>query len=104
MEGAIAVGVVEAETSRPIIVEGCGTLGVRPVESEATSFTVRQLDPAKTYVLIKDGQPLGEIRKSDHTQAPGAEWQADGSVRITTALHGPHSFVLEARSANVAAH
>jgi hypothetical protein len=74
------------------------------VKSEATSFTVRQLDPMKTYVLIKDGQPLGEIRKSDHTKAPGAEWQADGSVRITTALDGPHSFVLEARSANVAAH
>ena len=32
-----------------------------------------------------------------------AQWQTDRSHRITTALHGPHSFVLEAGSANVAA-
>jgi hypothetical protein len=74
------------------------------VKSEATSFAVRQLDPMKTYALSKDGQPMGEIRKGGHTQASGAEWQADGSLRITTKLHGQHSFVLEARSASVAAH
>jgi hypothetical protein len=99
LEASVTQAVYDAEKDALIV-----TLAPGPVKSEATSFTVRQLDPMKTYVLIKDGQPLGEIRKSDHTQAPGAEWQADGSVRITTALHGQHSFVLEARSANVAAH
>ena len=71
---------------------------------EVKSLRAGRVQLNESYVLIKDGQPLGEIRKSDHTKAPGAEWQADGSVRITTTLHGPHSFVLEARSANVAAH
>jgi hypothetical protein len=99
LEASVTQAVYDAEKDALIV-----TLAPGPVKSEATSFTVRQLDPVKTYVLIKDGQPLGEIRKSDHTQAPGAEWQADGSMRITTALHGQHSFVLEARSANVAAH
>ncbi len=80
------------------------TLAPGPVNSKTTSFTVRQLDPIKTYLLIKDGQTLGEIRRSDHTQAPGAEWQADDSLQITTELNGPHSFVLEAKSASVAAH
>jgi hypothetical protein len=99
LEASVTQAVYDAEKDALIV-----TLAPGPVKSEATSFTVRQLDPMKTYVLIKDGQLLGEIRKSDHTKAPGAEWQTDGSVRITTALHGPHSFVLEARSANVAAH
>ena len=98
LEASVTQAVYDAEKDALIV-----TLAPGPVKSEATSFTVRQLDPMKTYVLIKDGQPLGEIRKSNPTQAPGAEWQADGSVRITTALHGQHSFVLEARSANVAA-
>ncbi len=98
LEASVTQAVYDAEKDALIV-----TLAPGPVKSEATSFTVRQLDPMKTYVLIKDGQPLGEIRKSDDTQAPGAEWQADGSLRITTALHGQHSFVLEARTANVAA-
>ncbi len=80
------------------------TLTPGPVKSEKTSFTVRQLDPLKTYTLTKDGAHQGEIRGSDHTQLPGTEWQADGSLRITTGLRKPHSFVLKARSANVAAH
>ena len=80
------------------------TLTPGPVKSEKTSFTVRQLDPLKTYTLTKDGAHQGEIRGSDHTQPPGAEWQADGSLRITTGLRESHSFVLKARSATVAAH
>ena len=99
LEASVTQAVYDTEKDALIV-----TLAPGPVKSEATSFTVRQLDPTKTYVLIKDGQPLGEIRKSDQTQAPGAEWQADDSLRITTALQGPHSFVLKARSANVAAH
>jgi len=99
LEASVTQAVYDAEKDALIV-----TLAPGPVKSETASFTVRQLDPMKTYALIKDGKPLGEIRKSDHTQAPGAEWQADGSLRITTALHGQHSFVLEARSANVATH
>ena len=99
LEANVTQAVFDAKRDALIV-----NLAPGPVKSEATSFTVRQLDPMKTYVLIKDGQPLGEIRRSDHAQAPGAEWQADDSLRITTALHEPHSFVLEARSASVAAH
>ncbi len=99
LEASVTQAIFDAKKDALIV-----TLAPGPVKSKTTSFTVRQLDPIKTYLLIKDGQPLGEIRRSDHTQAPGAEWQADDSLRITTELNGPHSFVLEARSASVAAH
>ena len=55
MEGAIAVGVVEAQTSRLVVVENCGTLGVRPVESEATAavLEVSRTEP-NDALLIAD--------------------------------------------------
>ncbi|HIE83786.1 MAG TPA: hypothetical protein EYQ00_08055 [Dehalococcoidia bacterium] len=82
------------------------TLAPGPVKSETTSFTVRQLDPLITYKLIIDSQVQGEINASKGIDLPNINWQSDGSLRITTGLDEPHSFVLKARSinTNVAAH
>lgn len=72
------------------------TLAPGPVASESTSFTVRQLDPEKTYTLIKDGKSLGII--SQEGQLPsGTQWQDDGSLLITTVLREQNSFVIKAK-------
>ena len=78
------------------------TLTPGPVKSESTSFTVRQLDPTKTYSLIKDGEGVGEVNQSSGTTPPGADWQEDGSLRIVTGLSSPHSFVLQAKPSRLA--
>ena len=100
LEASVTQAVYDAEKDALIV-----TLAPGPVKSEATSFNVRQLDSAKTYSLIKDGQLLGEINKNKGVALPEAEWQTDGSLRITTGLGEPHSFVLKAgqTKANVAA-
>ena len=72
------------------------TLAPGPVASESTSFTIRQLDPEKTYTLIKDGKSLGII--SQEGQLPsGTQWQDDGSLLITTVLREQNSFVIKAK-------
>jgi len=80
------------------------TLTPGPVKSESTSFTVRQLDPAMTYSLIKDGEILGDVSRESGVAPPGVDWQKDGSLRIATGLSVPHSFVLKASSTKVAAY
>ena len=78
------------------------TLTPGPVASESTSFTVRQLDPAKTYSLIKDGKLLGEVNQGRGTAPAGIEWQPDGSLRVGTDLTQAHSFVLKSLPSTLA--
>lgn len=92
LEANVTQAVYDADENALIV-----TLTPGPVESEVTSFTVRQLDAKKSYVLLKDGKSLGSIGGSDQLPA-GAEWQDDGSLRITTSLQKPHSFILKASS------
>ena len=72
------------------------TLIAGPVESSTVSFTVRQLETAKTYELIKDEKSLGNISKKDPLP-PGTLWQGDGSLLITTALREQNSFIIKAK-------
>ena len=74
------------------------TMAPGPVKSETTSFTVRQLDPEKRYVVIRDGKRLGEISRNGEPALPQTAWQPDGSLQITTTLDEPHSFVLKAKA------
>ena len=97
LEASVTQAVYDAKKDALIV-----TLAPGPVESDATSFTVRQLDPAKTYSLIRDGQALGEVSRSGDAVLPDTEWQDDGSLRITTRLDGPRSFVLKAMSSELA--
>lgn len=98
LEASVTQAVYDAEKDALIV-----TLAPGPVKSEAASFTVRQLDPAKTYSLIRDGKVLGEISHSGGSALPRTEWQPDGSLRITTGLDEPHSFVLQGKATRVAA-
>ena len=98
LEASVTRAVYDARKDALIV-----TLAPGPVKSEATSFTVRQLDPQKSYTLIKDGKSLGEISASKGSTPPRTEWRSDGSLRITTGLDEPHSFVLKATSTNLAA-
>lgn len=97
LEASVTQAIYDVEQDALIV-----TLVPGPVKSESTSFTVHQLDPGKSYSLIRDGEVLGEISRSGASALPRTEWQADGSLRITTGLDEPHSFVLKAESTRVA--
>lgn len=98
LEASVTQAIYDAEKDALIV-----TIAPGPVETDTSSFTVRQLDPAKTYTLIKDGQVLGDIIASESSALSDTKWQADGSLRISTSLTKPHSFVLKATSTNPAA-
>ena len=98
LEASVTQAVYDAKKGALIV-----TLAPGPVKSESTSFAVRRLDPNKRYALIKDGESLGELSASKGSTPPGTQWRSDGSLRITTGLNEPHSFVLKATSTNLAA-
>ena len=79
------------------------TLVPGPVPSTSTSFTVHQLDHDKSYALIRDGQVLGEVNAQTGLALPNTQWQADGSLLISTKLAESQSFVLKAMAATLAA-
>ena len=97
LEASVTQAVYDAEKDALIV-----TLAPGPVKSEATSFTVRQLDPDKSYALVKDGQALGEVNAKTALALPSAQWQADGSLLINTELTEPQSFILKATAGPVA--
>ena len=70
------------------------TLVPGPAVSETASLTIRQLSSGTTYALIKDGELLGELTHGIDSTVPGARWNPDGTLTITTGLPAPHSFVI----------
>ena len=98
LEASVTQAVYDGDKDALIV-----TLVPGPVESEATSFTVRQLDPEKTYALVRDGQVLGEVNKKTSLALPSTKWQADGSLVTSTRLTEPQSFILKAMAATLAA-
>ena len=94
LEASVTQAIYDTEKDALIV-----TLIPGPLKNETGSFTVRQLDTDKTYMLIRDGQVLGSINKSKGLSPSGTKWQADGSLRVTTELGEPHSFVLATESA-----
>lgn len=90
LEASVTQAVFDSKKDALIV-----TLVPGPVASSNVSFTVRQLESAKTYELIKDGKSLGNI--SAEGQLPsGIRWQEDGSLLITTALREQSSFIIKA--------
>ncbi len=61
------------------------TLMPGPVKAAKISFKVRQLDPAKTYSVLKDKKPAGRLERA-----------ADGTASLSTDLSSAHSFVIVA--------
>jgi hypothetical protein len=67
--------------------------------AEKVTFSVRNLDPAAAYLVLKDGARLatlerGEVRRS---AGPADVTWADGVLRVTTGLGRPETFVIAAR-------
>ena len=90
LEASVTQAVFDSKKDALIV-----TLVPGPVASSNVSFTVRQLESAKTYELIKDGKSLGNI--SAESQLPsGIRWQENGSLLITTALREQSSFIIKA--------
>jgi hypothetical protein len=70
------------------------TLIPGPIKTKETSFVVRQLNPKKTYTVIKDGQPVGELSPKHAPESTA--WREDDTVRVATTISAPHTFVLVA--------
>lgn len=71
------------------------TLKPGPVKVRKTRFAVANLDPNKSYVLVKDGVALGTIsRVSGAKPVAGVTVRSDGKLTIETDLDADHSFVL----------
>lgn len=68
------------------------TLLPGPIKAKETSFVVRQLDPKKSYKVIKDGKAVGKLSAEHHPES--IEWRDDGTVLISTSIASPHTFVL----------
>lgn len=71
------------------------TLMPGPIAAKDVSFVVRQLDPKKTYTVIKDGQSVGELNTKH--QPESTIWRPDGTVLVSTSINAPHTFVLVAK-------
>lgn len=70
------------------------TLLPGPIVAKQVSFVVRQLDPARTYSVRKDGKPVGELRRDLPSKNVSMAWRDDGTALISTSITTPHTFVL----------
>jgi len=68
------------------------TLIPGPIKTKEVSFVVRQLEPGKSYTVIKDGQTIGQLSLKQHPAS--TIWQDDGTVKVLTSINAPHTFVL----------
>lgn len=69
------------------------TLSSGPIAAKQVQFAVRQLDPAKTYAVIKDGKAVGHLDRTVPNHNASMKWREDGSVLISTDIAAAHTFV-----------
>ena len=98
LEASVTQAVYDDQSDALIV-----TLVPGPVANNKTTFTVHQLDPAKTYSLVRNGKVLGDINGQTGLALPNAAWQSDGSLLVSTDLESPQSFVLMATSVRLTA-
>src|SRR5882762_4711370 len=75
------------------------TLEPGPIAAKQVQFTVRQLDPTKTYTVTRNKKVLGRLdrRAGGHDDGNGSmTWRADGSVLITTEIAKAQTFIFSA--------
>ena len=70
------------------------TLEPGPIKVSETSYVIQQLDPNKTYTVLKDGRSIGQL--SSKAQPAAMVWRADGTVKVSTSLATRHTFVVSA--------
>lgn len=71
------------------------TIKPGPMRVQTTRFAVTNLDPGKSYVLVKDGTTLGTIvRTAGAKPVAGVTVRNDGQLQIESDLDRAHSFVL----------
>lgn len=71
------------------------TIKPGPMRVQTTRFAVTNLDPGKSYVLVKDGTTLGTIvRTAGAKPVAGVTVRNDGKLQIESDLDRAHSFVL----------
>lgn len=66
-------------------------------DTRTTSFVVNNLDQSKVYSITKDGKTLGSLQKGvlhPDTGVKSLEWKADGTLKISTDLVRPCTFLV----------
>ena len=75
------------------------TLEPGPIAAKQVQFTVRQLDPTKTYTVTRNKKVLGRLdrRAGGHDDGNGSMTRReDGTVLITTGIASAQTFVFSA--------
>ena len=75
------------------------TLEPGPIAAKQVQFTVRQLDPDKTYTVTRNGKVVGQLdRKTNGHGDDGGSmtWREDGSVLMTTDIAKAQTIILSA--------
>jgi len=74
------------------------TLEPGPIAVKQVQFTVRQLDPTRTYTVTENRKVLGHLNSKTRGEDSGASitWRGDGTVLITTMLPDAQTFVIAA--------
>jgi len=78
------------------------TLEPGPITAQQVQFTVRQLDPTKTYTVVRNSKVLGQLNRktAGNDSADGAmTWRDDGTALITTGIVKPQTFIFSANPA-----
>ena len=75
------------------------TLEPGPIIAKQVQFTVRQLDPTKTYTVTRNGKVLGRLnpKAGGHDNGDGSmTWREADTVLITTGVASAQTFVFSA--------
>ncbi len=72
------------------------TLKPGPVKAARVHFAVRQLDPDRSYQVLKDGRLLGRLQRGADRKTSGLTWREDGSAAIDSDFGKVHTFVIVA--------
>ncbi len=75
------------------------TLEPGPIAEKQVQFTVRQLEPTKTYSVTKNDKVLGHLDRRSGGNADGSgsmTWREDGSLLVTTEIAKAQTFIISA--------
>jgi hypothetical protein len=74
------------------------TLEPGPIAAKQIQFTVRQLDPTKTYTITQNRKIVAHLNRKSGSKDDDASmsWREDGTVLVTTKIPNAQTFVISA--------
>jgi hypothetical protein len=71
------------------------TLDPGTIVAKQVQFTVRQLDPSRTYTVTRNGKVVGRLHRKvqGKDEKQSMTWREDGTVLVPTAIAKPQTFI-----------